>query len=235
MNKPIETRIEDLFKWSGELIITDDMDNVIEVLYQRVIGDADMQKARVAALRDSRLLRQALQDPTSDEALANLPLKGEVEQEEMVSTIILSRYHRYRAQAELRVQERKVKELRSDADLEEQEEYIADVEAAELEYEGRLTEEMHKLAEKDRERLMAMDYNELLDIHKEELIKFLCSVKMMATFDQMSAYLGTYEDQEFKQRRFRSFDEFDNLATPVKDLIVRKYKQLVMDAEDLKK
>ena len=43
------------------------------------------------------------------------------------------------------------------------------------------------------------------------------------------------EDPEFKQRRFRSFGEFDNLATPVKDLIVRKYKRLVMDAEDLKK
>jgi len=235
MNKPLQIKLENLFKWTGELEITDEDGNVIETLYQRVIGDADVQKARLAALKESRQLRRRLQDPDSDEALANIPLKGELSQEEMVDVIIFSRYNKYRAQAELRISEKKIKEPPSDADLEDQEQYIEDVEQAQREYEEKLTDAIHNLAVKDREKLLALPYDKVMELHTDELIDYLCAIRMMTVYDQMSAFLGTYSDPEFTTRRFARYEDFDNLATLLKERIVSNYKRLPLETEDLKK
>jgi hypothetical protein len=60
MNKELDLKIEDLFRWTGKVEITDQEGKVIETLYQRVVGDAEIQKARVEALKASKISKKSI-------------------------------------------------------------------------------------------------------------------------------------------------------------------------------
>ena len=57
--------ISKLFNWGKAFEIVGE-DGVVDVVYMRVLGDADINKARVFALRESAKLRRALRNPDSD-------------------------------------------------------------------------------------------------------------------------------------------------------------------------
>jgi hypothetical protein len=58
---------------------------------------------------------------------------------------------------------------------------------------------------------------------------------MLNKFKEMSVYLGTYKDSEFKERLFKDFEEFENLPNEIKTQFLDNYSVLEISGEDLKK
>src|SRR5574341_1099902 len=116
-------------------------------LHNRIISDADAKKVRLIRLKESKLIRKKLRDCESDEYIAMMPLHGDVSMDEMLVMISIGKYRDFRQQASLKVFEERVKEPHSDATLEEQEDYIENVEKARKEYEEKIAEEIGRLSE----------------------------------------------------------------------------------------
>ena len=51
----------------------------------------------------------------------------------------------------------------------------------------------------------------------------------------MCVFLGTCSDPEYKKRAFSSFEEFDNAAPHLKDLLMEQYRYLEIGMSELKK
>lgn len=235
MNKELKPKIEELFRWHGEVEIKDNEGNVVETLYQRVVGDADIQRARLEALKASKLMRKALKDLTSDEAIINLPLEDDYDQEELITLIIFSKYSIFRQQAEFRVQEKKVKEPKSEATLEEQENYIEAVEQAKVDYEENVNEDIKKQSEKLEAELKEKPHSELFNMYMKEHSEIVCRLKMIEVFDEFATFYGTYGDSKFKERRFESIESFRDLAPRIKNQLMANYKNLELGLAEVKK
>lgn len=235
MNKELNLKIEDLFRWKGKCEITDSEGTVIETLYQRVIGDADIQKARIEALKASKLLRKALRDETSDEYLIKIPLEGEYTQAELIALIIFSKYSLLRQQAEMRTREERVKEPKGDATLEQQEEYIANLEEARKTYEEIVNKDIENQSKKIEEELSLKSYEEIFDEFVKGQIDLACRTRMMEIFNEFTVYYGTYKDENFKVRRFESIEDFRDLAPRVKTQIMDSYRNIELNLEEVKK
>jgi hypothetical protein len=235
VNKELNLKIEDLFRWKGELEITDNEGNVIETLYQRVVGDHDIQKSRIEALKASKLLRRALKDENSDEYLTSVPEEDQYTKEELIALILFSNYSIFRQQAELRVEEKKVKEPRSDSDLEEQEEYISALEEEKKSYEERLNKDISEQSEKLEKELRGKTDAEIFEIYKKNQVELLCRYRMMEIFDEFATFYGTYKDNKFKERRFETIEDFRDLAPRIKGQILENYKMLELNLGEVKK
>jgi hypothetical protein len=235
MNKELDLKIEDLFRWTGKVEITDQEGKVIETLYQRVVGDAEIQKARVEALKASKILRKALRDENSDEYLANMPLEGDFTIEELVSLIAFSRYSLFKQQAEYRVDEKKVKEPKSDADLEAQEEYISKLEEEKKNYEIRLAEDIKRQTEKLEEELKQKDYSEVFNMYRKEQTDIFCRVRMMEVFEEFATFYGTFSDEKFKSRRFETVEQFRDLSPRIKAKLIESYRNIELNLGEVKK
>lgn len=234
-NKELEPKIEELFRWRGKVEIKDNEGNVVETLYQRVVGDADIQRARLAALKASKLKRRALKDKTSDDALIDLPFEDDYTHEELVTLIIFSKYSTFRQNAEFNIEEKKVKEPKSEATLEEQEEYITKVEEAKKEYEEKVNNRIKEQGEKLEAELKEKTVEELFDMYMKEHIDIICRLEMIKVFDEYATFFGTYGDEKFKERRFTTIEAFRDLSPRVKNQLLQNYKDLEMNLSDVKK
>jgi len=235
MNRELDLKIEELFRWTGEIEIKDNDDNIVETLYQRIIGDNDLDKTRIQALKASRELRKNLQDTQSDEFLAFLPFHGEKSKEELIASIMFSKYMDFRRNALLNITERVVKDLGEEPTLEEQEQHLTDLETARQDYEKDIGEYINRQGQAYTEELEKLSYDKIFETYIELEINMLCRKRMIGMFDEYAAFLGTYIDPKFKTRRFTSFEEFGSISPAVKNLILSSYRSLPVSPEDLKK
>jgi hypothetical protein len=235
MNKELKPKIEELFRWTGTVEIKDNEGEVVETVYQRVVGDADIQRARLEALKASKLMRKALKNKESDEAIINLPLDDDYTKEELITLIIFSRYSIFRQQAEYRTQEKKIKEPKSDATLEEQENFIENVEQARADYELGVNEDIKKQIEKYEEELKAKTVEELFDIYLKEHSEIVCRLKMIEVFDEFATFFGSFADAKHKERRFEDIESFRDLAPRIKNILMENYKKLELGLSEVKK
>lgn len=234
-NKELEPKIEELFRWRGKVEIKDNEGDVVETLYQRVVGDADIQRARLEALKASKLMRKDLRNTNSDAAIINLPLEDDYTKEELMTLIIFSKYYDFRRNAEFNIEEKKVKEPKSEATLEEQEEYITKVEEAKKDYEDKVNERIKEQSEKLEAELKEKTQKELFDMYMKEHIDIVCRQEMIQVFDEYATYYGTYEDEKLKKRRFDNIEIFRDLSPRVKNQLQQNYKNLELNLTDVKK
>lgn len=235
MNKELQPKIEELFRWNGTVEIKDTEGNVVETLYQRVVGDADIQRARLEALKASKLMRKALKDPTSDEAIIHLPLEDDFTKEELITLILFNKYYSFQNKAEKKVEEKKVKEPKSDASLEEQENYIDNIEKAKQDYKDKVDETVRQQSEAFEAELREKSDKELYDLWIKENIELICRGEMIKVFDEYATYFGTFSDEDFKNRRFETVEDFKDLAPRIKNQLMTNYKNLELGLIDVKK
>jgi hypothetical protein len=182
----------------------------------KLLGDADLNRARIYALRKSSDLRRELKDPNGDKRLAYIRSIDELSVEEIINliTIFSSRQITQNAIKEIRV--KVPKPPKSNASLEVMEKYQKEVddypvkrqEATRLAVEkevSKLNTELHK---KSKEELYAQYIMTLIDE--------FCEKEAFDAFKVMQVYLGCYKDDNYKEKYFSSFDEFDNLETTMK-------------------
>lgn len=224
--------IDKLFGWKGEFNIKD---SDIKV-YMRVIGDADINRSRVFALRESAKLRRLLHDKNSDEYLALLS-SAEYYTREELQNVITSLYIRDFAQDA-------VSELifdlppepGSDATLEQQEEYQKQVDEFPIKRSEKIREFVTENLEKKTITLEGKPQEELLNrVYLPMAIDTLCETRMMESFRDMCVYLGTYKDPNYKIHFFTDLEEYLSIKTTIKLDLREKYNSLELGIDELKK
>jgi len=118
--------ISSLFFYKKPVTITGNKDKELTV-YMRLVGDAELQRARVKALRDSRKLRDALKDKNSDEYLAFIPDISEVEKDRLVELSLVMSLKEISADIAQEIELPFPEEPGSKATLEEQEAYQKEI------------------------------------------------------------------------------------------------------------
>ncbi len=227
--------ISKLFDWGKVFVLTNDKGEVEATVYIRLAGDADINRARVFALRKSAELRRKLRDITTDERYAFIQDKDLMSKERLL--MILSglsiRNITHKCLKEVRTPF--PKEPKSDASLEEFEKFQKEVDS----YPEKKDKELRKLIEKEitkyKNQLDKQDFDTLYDTYVSELTNEMCEQEMINSFREICTFFGTYKDKGFKERLFEDFDSFANLATDIKQQFLNAYQSLELGTEDLKK
>jgi len=227
--------ISKLFSWGQDVKITDD--NGVEIMgcYIRLIGDADINRARVYALRNSAELRRRLKDPFSDEHLAYIINKDDVEKPNLIQAFIGLRG---KEEAEKFAKEINLpfpKEPTSDASLEDQEKYQLELDS----YPNRVTAELEKkvraVLEVEQERLKKKSKDELYTDYQILFINDICEKTMYEDFKLACVYYGTFKDSTCNTKLFSSLEDVSNLPTTIKDQFIEGYASLELSSDFLKK
>jgi len=233
--------LDTLFKWQTELEIVDNKGEVVLIgekpliVHQRVVGDAELIKARKQALKASGSLRRELRNKTSDSYIAMIPDHEALDDETLGSMILLSEALNIRTQATAIAEKPKEpKEPDADATLEQQEEYEAAVEAHIKAIEVAIQEKSKELADKRLEELKEVPREKLVKIFMSTVVDSLCRSEMLRVFNSWCAYLGTYKSKRIKARAFSSYAAFDNASPELKSQILDSYIGLELGGEDLK-
>lgn len=225
--------VERLFSWSKEVEL-DGSKKKIKV-HIRLLGDADLNRARIMALRNSAELRKALKDEDSNERLAFIPFKEELPREVLLSSVIALHMRELTQQVVKEMVFKAPKEPGSEATTEELEKYQEEVDTYPKRREEEIRKKLDVLIEKQRENLEKESDEYLYQIYLGLLIKELCDQELLKKFKEYSVFFGTYADKNFTKKFFNTFDDFDNLPTSAKDMLITEYLNLEIDSQDLKK
>ena len=230
-----------LFRWTGELeVLGRDGEPVMSrnrplILYQRIIGDADVTIARKHALKASRDLRRLLKDRKSDSYAALVPDYTEMDDTVLRNSVILSEALELRQRALDTIERpRKPLELTSDATLEDRENYLTETEEYDKMVDDLLNEKFEQLAKTRKEQLEQLDKDTLVDLFLVSIVESLCRAEMLRIFNTWCAYLGTYSNKQMNKRAFKSYHNFDNAASELKSLVIGGYMRLEIEGETLK-
>lgn len=227
--------IDKLFQWGDKFIVYDRFGKESITAYLRLVGDAEVNRARVFALRKSSELRKKLKDLDSDERLAYIPEIEALEKEILVEVLILFKTKELTMEAIKEVVITLPKEPDSDSTLEDQEKYQEFVDEYPSKREKLIREYIDKRVEKDRVALNEKNIEELYQSYEKQLINQVCEDEMVRRYREMCVYFGSYKDENYTEPLFKSFEEFDNLPTNVKDQFIEFYLSLELGGEDLKK
>jgi len=225
--------ISKLFQWFKNFSINYE-GNLLEG-YIRLIGDAELNRARVFSLRKSRDLRNKLKDLESDERLAYIAEQDSMEKEGLVEYTLFTMTNSLAQDIYKEITIPFPKEARSDSKLEKQESYQTEVDAYPAKFDAEFRRLLDKKLEKERERLSTLDMDILYKEYVTTTINYLCDMEVNRKFKEISTFLGLYKDNTLSEPLFDSFDDFDNLPTDLKESLVSEYQGLEIGVEELKK
>lgn len=225
--------ISPLFSWSKEFEVVWGETSV--PVFMRLLGDADLNRARVAALRKSAELRKKLKDDDSDEKLAFIKDVDELEMEQMIAVITAFSMRDLAEKATAKLKIKAPKPPRSDAKTVMHERYQAEVDS----YPERRQKELRSLLEKEVEIIKKVLEQE----SKEEVYKKyvaimtdeMCEMELLREFKSQCCYYGTYKNKDLSDRLFSSYEEFNNLQSDLKQQFLVEYSKLELQGSELKK
>jgi hypothetical protein len=223
-----------LFSWSAELTIKDQNDQEVMKVYQRVVGDYDLQTARKAALRYTNQLRRKVSDEKSDDYQVYVAPVLVLSREEQETLALYDSILEVQKEAEKLTKIPEPKEPEGDAPTVEYEKYVELDDTYEERYMKLLNENTQKLLDKKKEELKGLSEQELKDIVIQTRIESLCESELKSKFFEHCVYLGTYEDKAFKTRLYYNFDDFGNIPEFLKMQLMKGYADLEMTAISLK-
>ena len=203
--------------------------------YMRLVGDAELQRARVKALRDSRKLRDELKNPESDKHLAFIPSVEDLTREKLIEIILLSTLKDISGEV---VKELKVpfpEELSSDASLEEQEQHQKEIDEYPKKREKLVREEIVKRAAKAKEELVEKDEKTLKNEYLISLRNELCELELTKSFYNHLIFFSLYQEDKYKIPLFKSFEEYSDLPLEIKEQLLEEYRSLELGMDELKK
>jgi len=147
--------ISKLFRWGAKFNILDSRDQVIVEVYIRLVGDAELNRARVFALRKSAELRSKLREENSDERLAFIPPLEDLDKENLVETALLYMIRDITLDAIKDTRLPLPAEPDSDSSLEKQEKYQKEVDEYPTKKDSIIREKIEKTVELRRQELLS--------------------------------------------------------------------------------
>lgn len=223
-----------LFNWKKPVVIKNGEKEV--TIYMRIVGDNDLQRARVYAFRKSAELRKKLKTEDTDERVAFLQeLESFSDEKLLVETVLLLSMQDYRTEALRTVEVPLPNEPKSTATTEEQEKYQAEVDAYPQKFADALTDDIENRIKEDRKELKQMSFERLYAKYEKLLIDQLASDELNRAYYSRLIYHACFMDEDCKYNLFESFDEFDNYPPFIKEYLVDEYQKLEMGMDALKK
>lgn len=227
--------ISALFDWGRVYEIVNSEGETEALIYMKLLGDADVNRARVYALRKSAELRRKMRDPDSDEYLTTVRDIDEMSIDDLVQYVVAFSMRDIRNRALKEVKVKKPKPPKSDASLEEVEKFQEDVDAYPEKMQKALEKFMKKEVDVLTKQFKKKDKEELYKSYLKLMTDELCELTATRAYKDMEVYLGCYKDDEYKERFFDSFEEYDNLLSEIKIDIRKAYETLNFPMEELKK
>lgn len=225
--------ISRLFNWGKEFKI--DTPQGTLSFWMKILGDADLNRARVYGLRESASLRKKLKDEESDERLALVPDFDVTEKDKAIEAILIYKATELMDAAQKKVELKYPKEPGSEATLEEHEAFQKEIDEWPAYVEGEIKKVYDKEINTERKQLAKLKEDELLKVYEETLINKLCENEMMRGFQDMCIFYATFADVDYKERLFGTIDDFLNLPTQIKENFYVFYSTLNIPTEELKK
>jgi hypothetical protein len=230
-----DVNLEKLFNWGKSVDVNDKYGNFVAKIYLRLVGDAELNRARVGAIRASRELRLKLKDHSTDEYMAYVPDFSELEVSDLRNIILSMKVREFMQEVTKELDIPLPVEPNSEASLEKQEEYQKEVD----EYTGKrqaiVSEQTLKKAEVYG-RNLEKESREYLEKEAERLIVISkCEEEMVKVFSDLCVVYGAYRDEEFKIRYFNTIEDFTKLPTEIKQQFLDAYGTLDLNVEELKK
>lgn len=230
-----DINISPLFNWGKEFTLSSVNGEEITKVYLRLVGDSDMNRARIYALRKSAEKRKNLRTEDSDDKLAFILDKGELERERLIAICVLFASKDLSREAVKNVSVPLPKEPKSDAKIEVLEKYQKLVDDYPKKRENALREYISKEVDRLTAELQKKTDDELYNLYVAYVTDELCEEEMLNSFKEMCTYFGTYKDPQFKERFFNSFEDFANLDGYLKQQFMSTYASLEITTDDLKK
>lgn len=227
--------ISRLFTW-GRVFEVVNSDNEIEALvYMRLLGDADANRARVYALRKSAELRKMLLDENNVERLIYIKDPNELERQDLVNYIALFSMREINKQALQEVSVPRPKQPKSNAALSKLEKYQHELDEYPAKLKKALMDFQKKEVEKLKKNLETESTESLYKKYVRTLIDEFCEQEAARAYRDYEVYLGCYKDDNYKERFFSTFEEYDNLDTEIKNSFRAAYDKLSIGMDELKK
>ncbi len=226
--------LQDLFRWKQELHVTDHNGEQVLTVYQRVVSDKEYEEARLHALRQSRKVRLALRDPETDEHAALMENLEVSSKQQITNVILINKFQQMHSAADDMVQIQMPKHPGTNASVEQMEEYEHAVDEYNQKRAEELMEHLDKIQQKEQEKLEELSNEELIELAAKSMENQICTNVVNEILRDYQVYLGTYADKAYKNRYFISFEDFQELASQVKEQLIRGYNSLKMVPEELK-
>jgi hypothetical protein len=229
-----DVEISKLFTWGKEAIIVDSDDKEVLKYYIRILGDADLGRSRVYALRKSAELRKKLNDLETDERIGFIIDETSVGKEQLVQIILTIRVKDFTSDVQKEINIPFPREPKSDAPLKVQEEYQQAIDSFPSRVQEAIHAEVTKRMENEQKRLMAFTKKELYDMYVDFTINDICEREMFSKFKNHCILLGCYKDSEYKEKLFKDMDEILALPEPIKNQFIDEYSGLEMSMDFLR-
>ena len=224
-----------LFTWGTMFELVGPDDEVESLVYMRLVGDEDLNKARVYALRKSAETRHKMKDETSDEHLAYIPRKEDLEAGSLVDLVALFSTREITRKAVKEVVVTVPRHPDDDAPLEEMEKYQTAVDAHAIELEAKRLEYITGAIEKIKVELVKLSSEELYKSYVSSIIDEFCEQASMKAFREATTFYGTFADNKFTDRYFTTMEGLTNLVPETKAQFISAYQSLEVSGEELKK
>lgn len=225
-----------LFYFGKEFSIKGKNGKALLTAYIRLVGDAELNRARTFAIRRSAELRARLKSSDTDESIAYIPSKEVAEKDLLVSTILTISYQSYTREALREAQLPPIPvEPSSDASLERQEEYQKEIDSYQFRRNTVISEYVEAKLSAERERVLKLSDSDIYDYYKKLVIADICEQEMYKIFREQCAYYGSYKDKNYTTPLFTSYAQFENLPPEVKEQFLVNYASVDISSEDLKK
>ena len=227
--------ISKLFKWGKKVSIYDASNTEMLTCYIKLVGDSEMNRARVYALRKSAELRKKLRTPGSDEKVAYIVEKEFVTKEELVQYVLLLKNKDIVERAYSEVKVPFPKEPSSEAGLEAQEKYQLSVD----DFSNNIKKAVEKFVlneiEKEGAELNKKDVDTLYKTYESLVIDDFCQLEMLNAFKNYCVSVSAFKDDKYTERLFTGVEEFSELPTEIKNQFEEEYSSLEIDINTLKK
>jgi len=238
LNREVEKNDVDiaaLFRWNKEVEIADAFTQTRIKFYMRLLGDADLGKARAYGYRKSADLRKRLKTPDTDERVTLLAeLNDFADSLVIIRAIEILKIPELYQAAMKNVTVKEPKEPATD-DLEEWEKYQEEVDKYPKKFRDAVDKEAEKLRTEEEKQLERKSKEKLYQFYENEVISKICQEEMNNAFYDMCIYLATYKDDKFKTHAFKSFEDYDNVHPTLKSKLKEEYQNLELGIDVLKK
>lgn len=228
--------VSQLYKWKKDFLVEDPATAESVRLYMRIVGDADMGKARTHGYRRSGEMRRLLREEGSDNRVGMMNELIEFRDKETLATaIVLLKLSGYRDDAIKEVNVAVPKEPKTDSHQMAYEKYQEAVDNYSKLYSEAVEKYMRDRSAKDTEEYMQQDEDILYRTYENLIIDRLCLEELTNSFYNMVVYLSCYTDEKYSRKAFKTFDEFENASSQLKSRLLREYRELELGMDFLNK
>jgi hypothetical protein len=227
--------ISKLFDWGRVFEVVNPEGEVEALVYMKLLGDADSNRARVYALRKSAELRKSLWDESNTERWIYLKSIYELEHEDLINYIVFFSMRDINNRALKEVSVPRPKQPKSNAPLAKLEKFQKELDSYPDQLGKALVEFKQKEVEKMKTFLQTEDKEVLYKKYVKALIDEFCEQEAMKAYRDYEVYLGCFKDDSYKVRFFASFEDYDNLDTQIKNDFRAAYDTISIGTDQLKK